>query len=80
MAIDERGRLFVAANLISQVWRVDPDRSICLLARQATNASAVAFGGGGAFPAESLYIVGFGGAIIEIPRARHLLTPRHRKE
>ncbi len=73
MTIDQKGRLFVTANLYGQVWRVDRDRTTCAVAKGLTNTSAVAFGSslaGDGFPAENLYAVGFGGTVTEIPDAR----------
>ena len=71
LTIDQDGRLFAATNGISgQVWRIATDRSICALARNVSLASAVAFGGGGAFPVTSLYAVGFAGELVEIPGVR----------
>jgi sugar lactone lactonase YvrE len=70
MTIDQSDRLFVAANGGGQLWRVGSDRSICALARGLLLPSAVAFGGGGAFPATSLYAVTFSGNVVEVPRAR----------
>lgn len=74
MTIDERDRLFVAANAAGEIWRVDTDRTICALARGQAQASAVNFGsaapGAPGFPATSLYFVTFGGVVGEIPGAR----------
>jgi sugar lactone lactonase YvrE len=68
---DEHDRVFVAANGGGQVWRVDPDRSICALARGLITPSAVAFGGGRTgFVQTSLYAVTFGGLVVELPNAR----------
>jgi sugar lactone lactonase YvrE len=73
MTIDQQGRLFVAANLAGQVWRVDRNRRVCYIARGLRNTSAVAFGSSlsdDGFPAENLYAVGFQGTVTEIPDAR----------
>lgn len=71
LTIDGAGRLFAAANQAGEVWRVETDGSICALARDLNQTSAVAFGSGqSAFPATSLYAVGFDGKIVEIPQAR----------
>ena len=70
LARDDGGRFFVAANLAGEVWRVDDRDRICALARGIQSPSALGFGGGGAgFPGESLYVVTFGGRLIEIPNA-----------
>lgn len=70
MTIDQSDRLFSAANGAGQLWRIGTDRSICALARGLLLPSAVAFGGGGAFPTTSLYAVTFSGNVVEAPRAR----------
>jgi sugar lactone lactonase YvrE len=70
LAIDDRGRLFVAANAAGQVWRVDPDGTICALARGLRCPSAVALGcGPRGFRAGNLYAVTFGGDVVELGRA-----------
>ncbi len=70
MTIDQSDRLFSAANGGGQLWRIGTDRSICAVARGLLLPSAVAFGGGGAFPVTSLYAVTFSGSVVEVPRAR----------
>jgi sugar lactone lactonase YvrE len=70
LTIDQHDRLFAAANAAGEVWRVDRDRDICALASGLGMPSAVAFGGGGAFPATNLYAVTFGGDVVEIPGVR----------
>ena len=71
MTIDERDRLFVAVNAAGQVWRAEPDGSLCRLAEGLGMASAVALGTGtGAFPHQHLYVVNFGGQVFEIPDVR----------
>ena len=68
LAIDDAGRLYVAANGAGQVWRVEPDGAICAIARGLGFPSAVAVGrGDGPFPAANLYAVTFGGDVIELP-------------
>lgn len=70
MTIDDRDRLFVAANGGGQIWRVNTDRSICALARGLLLPSAVAFGHGSTgFSAGNLYAVTFSGQVIEIAGA-----------
>lgn len=65
LAIDDSGRIYVAANGAGQVWRVDPDGRTCAIARGLGLPSAVAVGRAGtAFP--NLYAVTFGGKVIEI--------------
>jgi hypothetical protein len=69
LTIDRHDRLVAASNLFGEVWRVNADRSICVLARGLPNASAVAYGQGTGtpFPAGHLYAVNFGGTVAEIP-------------
>jgi sugar lactone lactonase YvrE len=67
MTIDDRDRLFVAANLAGEVWRVDPDRKLCKLANGLGMTSAVALGRGTTgFAAGNLYAVTFGGVVWEV--------------
>jgi sugar lactone lactonase YvrE len=71
LTIDQDDRLFAATNgAYGEIWRIGTDRSICALSRDVPLASAVAFGGGGAFPVTSLYAVGFGGDVVEMPGVR----------
>jgi sugar lactone lactonase YvrE len=70
LTIDQADRLFAAANQGGEVWRVGTDGTICALARGLNRPSAVAFGPGGAFPVTSLYVVSFGGDLLEIPGVR----------
>lgn len=72
LTIDQDDRLYAAVNLAGEVWRIGTDRGVCALTRGLMTTSAVAFGGGGAFPATSLYAVGFDGVVVEIPQARAL--------
>jgi sugar lactone lactonase YvrE len=68
--IDDADRLHVATNAGGEVWRVEPDGSACALARGIMNASALNWGGGApGFPARNLYVVSFGGAIVEVENA-----------
>ena len=67
MTIDDHDRLFVAANLAGEVWRVDPDRKLCKLAGGLGMTSAVALGRGPTgFAAGNLYAVTFGGVVWEV--------------
>jgi sugar lactone lactonase YvrE len=71
LTIDHDDRLFAATNgAYGEIWRIGTDKAICALSRDVPLASAVAFGGGGAFPVTSLYAVGFGGDVVEIPNVR----------
>jgi sugar lactone lactonase YvrE len=64
---DRADRLYVAANGAGEVWRVDRDRSICVLARGLQFVSSVSFGGGKpGFPSRNLYAVTFTGLLVEL--------------
>jgi sugar lactone lactonase YvrE len=64
---DGADRLYVAANGAGEVWRVDRDRAICVLARGLQFVSSVSFGGGRpGFPSRNLYAVTFTGLIVEL--------------
>jgi hypothetical protein len=64
---DGADRLYVAANGAGEVWRVDRDRTICVLARNLQFASSVSFGGGKpGFPNRNLYAVTFTGLVVEL--------------
>lgn len=64
---DGADRLYVAANGAGEVWRVDRDRTICVLARNLQLASSVGFGGGKpGFPNRNLYAVTFTGLVVEL--------------
>jgi len=70
LAIDDHDRLFVAANGAGQIWRVDPDGTICALARGLRCPSMVALGWGRTgFQAGNLYAVTFHGDVIEFDGA-----------
>ncbi|MGZ4619502.1 MAG: SMP-30/gluconolactonase/LRE family protein [Frankiaceae bacterium] len=67
MTIDPAGRLYVAANGAGQIWRVDPDGTICALARGLHFPSAVALGRGpDRFSQGNLYVVTFSGDILAL--------------
>jgi sugar lactone lactonase YvrE len=65
LAIDpDSETLYVAANAAGQVWRVDSDGTICVLADGLKFPSAVALGRGPVgFSHGNLYAVGFGGDV-----------------
>jgi sugar lactone lactonase YvrE len=64
---DGADRLYVAANGAGEVWRVDRDRTICVLARNLPFVSSVSFGGGKpGFPSHNLYAVTFTGVVVEL--------------
>jgi sugar lactone lactonase YvrE len=66
---DGADRLYVAANGAGEVWRVEPDGTACTLAEDLLLPSNVSFGGGAGFPPENLYVVTFGGDVVELPDA-----------
>jgi hypothetical protein len=68
---DKRDRLYVAANGLAWVGRVDTDRSICQFSGGMGMVSAVALGHGKhGFSRHNLYAVNFGGEVIELPNVR----------
>jgi sugar lactone lactonase YvrE len=67
MTMDVHGNLYLTVNGAGQVWRIAPDRSICVLASGLQNPSAAVLGPGSL--ASNLYVVGFGGEIVELPGA-----------
>lgn len=70
MTRDRNDRLFVAANLFGEVWRVDRAGEICVVARGLDMPSAVAFGAGKyGFERDNLYAVEFGGRVSELAGA-----------
>ena len=73
MTIDASGNLYVAANGAGQVWRIATDRSICVLASGLQFPSAAVLGPGPL--ASNLYVVGFGGEIVELPGAAAVPAP-----
>jgi sugar lactone lactonase YvrE len=79
---DAADTLFAAANGAGQIWRIagNPPQ-ICVLLRGLPpfpdGPSAVAVGrGDGPFPAQNLYVVSFGGSVIEV---EDVAVPEHEK-
>ena len=68
MTQDEHGNLYLAANGAGEVWKIDTQRRICVLARGLMNASAVSFGTGRY--ARNLYVSTFTGLIVELRNVR----------
>ena len=64
VTLDAQGRLYVAANLDGNVWRIDPtDGSAVLIAEGLVSIASLAFGEG-AFDGETIYATQlFGGAV-----------------
>ncbi len=76
MTIDLEDRLYVAAQIPGEIWRVNSDRSICTVGTGIANPSAVAFGHGDrGFSEGRLFAVGFGGTIAEVPGGRVASAP-----
>ena len=77
MTQDEHGNLYLAANGAGEVWKIDTQRRICVLARGLMNASAVSFGTGRY--ARNLYVSTFTGLIVELRnvRPKPSRSPRH---
>jgi gluconolactonase len=76
MTRDQDNNLYVTANLAGEVWKVDPAGRICLLADGLSNPSGVAFGRGERrFSSGNLYVVGFGGDVVELRRANKAIYP-----
>ncbi len=78
MTRDENDQLYVAANLAGEVWKIsNPGRQICALASGLGMPSSVFFGQGPTgFSRENLYVVNFGGQVIEIEDARAPAPPQ----
>jgi sugar lactone lactonase YvrE len=56
LALDEHGRVYVAANGFGQIWRVDPSSGeSVLIAENMPGAASIAFGRG-AFDHEAIYV------------------------
>jgi len=56
IALDEHGRVYVAANGFGQIWRVDPvSGESVLIAEDMPGAASIAFGAG-AFNPQSIYV------------------------
>ena len=56
IALDEHGRVYVAANAQGKIWRVDPRTGeITLIAENMPGAASIAFGEG-SFDRQSIYV------------------------
>ena len=56
LAMDELGRIYVAANGLGQIWRIDPDtRETVLIAENMPGAASIAFGEG-SFDHHAIYV------------------------
>lgn len=67
MTRDARGNLYLTANGAGQVWRIATNGAICVLTSGLQNPSSAVLGPGPL--ASNLYVVGFGGEIVELPGA-----------
>lgn len=69
MVRDRRGNLYVTANAFGELWRIDRQGVGCVVASGLGMPSAVAIGHGRRrFKRRNLYVVEFGGRVIELPR------------
>lgn len=76
MTRDRANNLYVAALGRGQVWRVDTRGRICVVAGGLSAPSALAFGRGDKrFSGGNLYVVSFGGEVVEIPGANRTSFP-----
>ncbi|MGV9714124.1 SMP-30/gluconolactonase/LRE family protein [Gordonia sp. NPDC003424] len=73
--IDRAGRLYVAAYLAGQVWRIDPNRTGCALATGLLVPAGISVGADGGrvdvagFSHRNVYVTTHAGRVLEIPRA-----------
>ena len=73
---DNKGSLYAAAWGAGQIWKIDSNRQICVLASGIDRPSAVNFGRSKKrFRSARLYAVGFGGEIVQIKGARQATYP-----
>jgi len=68
IALDEHGRIYVAANALGQIWRVDPSSGeTVLIAEDMPGAASIAFGQG-EFVHEAIYVTSTRtGRVWEVP-------------
>lgn len=67
MTIDGDGVLYLTANGMGRVFRLDPvSGASCIIADGLQNPSAVKFGRGSGWAADRLYVSGFDGRIVEL--------------
>lgn len=73
---DNKGSLYAAAWATGEIWKIDSDRRICVLASGIDRPSSLNFGRGKKrFRSARLYAVGFGGEIVQIKGARRATYP-----
>lgn len=67
MTIDEHGILYITANGMGRVFRLDPSTGTsCVIASGLQNPSAIKFGAGPGWPSSHLYVSGFDGRVREL--------------
>ena len=73
---DDANNLYATAWAAGEVWKITPDRQVCVLASGIPQISNVAFGGGkSGFNRGALYAVNFLGDIVQIKGARRATVP-----
>lgn len=73
---DNHGSLYAAAWATGEIWKIDSDRRICVLASGIERPSSLDFGRGKKrFRSARLFAVGFGGEIVQIMGARQATYP-----
>jgi hypothetical protein len=73
---DNKGSLYATAWAKGEIWKIDSDRQICVLASGIVQPSSLNFGRGKQrFRSARLYAVGFGGEIVQIKGARQATFP-----
>jgi gluconolactonase len=76
MVADKRGNLYVTANAFGELWRIDRDGVGCAVARGLGMPSAVSIGHGERrFKRHNLYVVEFGGRVIELENGTRAQSP-----
>lgn len=67
LAVGPDGSVYVALNVRGTVVRLDPDSgTVCTIATGLPLASAVAFGSGPGWDAQSLYVTSFAGTVTRL--------------
>ncbi|MBI2061279.1 MAG: SMP-30/gluconolactonase/LRE family protein [Nitrospirae bacterium] len=69
LAMDEKGRVYVAANIIGKIYRIDPKSpDPVVVASGIQGVASLAFGRGKGFSETSLFVTQlFGGGVYELP-------------
>lgn len=76
LARDNQNNLYAAVFGRGQVWKITPDRGVCVLASglSQTTAVAISFAKKG-YRAGNLYAVGFDGNIVQVKKATEAMPP-----